>query len=249
MSGKGSKLAPETAFVWLSSKSGISISDEKLECDILSLVELTFDARVDFASGLYGSLKIYKGILKKCPALLAKYEWAINDSIRVDETSSAAGHILVHYLLTDQYNDQTTSSELSKAEKLGAALTTALQVYCERPLMKRKEKCEFPGIGFIDDWIATYLATRIRSEFQALTHESATLLLNEIGRSKSLNGIVIKCMLQLWREKMHLLNDGSAEDSPSTISNVDVCETSADRSECFTLESTEFSDGSDAVSL
>ncbi|KAM3496922.1 hypothetical protein MY10362_009708 [Beauveria mimosiformis] len=48
---------------------------------------------------------------------------------------------------------------------------------------------------------------------------------------------------------MHLLNDGSAEDSPSTISNVDVCETSADRSECFTLESAEFSDGSDAVSL
>ncbi|KAJ6784561.1 hypothetical protein PWT90_09371 [Aphanocladium album] len=227
-----------------------------------------------------GSLKIHKEILKKCPALLAQYEneWrSSNNSVRVDDISCSAGHILVHYLLTDQYepiDNQNTSAELSRAEQLGAALITALQVYrlttkyqlsrlselaSERAkqffaeldlltLLQVVEE-EFSGIGFIDDWIATHLATRIRSEFQTLTHESATLLLNDIGRVESLNGIVVKCMLQLWREKMHLFDDGAAEDSPSTISNVDVCETSADGSECFTLESAEFSDGSEAVPL
>ncbi|XWX00793.1 hypothetical protein V2A60_008814 [Cordyceps javanica] len=227
-----------------------------------------------------GSLKVYKEILTKSPVLLARYEnsqWMSGDGIQLDDISCAAGHVVVHYLFTDQYepiDDQSTSSELSKAEQLDAALTTALQVYrsatkyqlprlselaSERAKQMFAEldllallqivEGEFPGIGFIDDWIATYLATRIRSEFQALTHESATLLLNDIGRIESLNGIVIKCMLQLWREKMHLFDDSAAEDSPSTISNVDVCETSADRSECFTLESAEFSDGSDAVAL
>lgn len=79
---------------------------------------------------------------------------------------------------------------------------------------------EFPGDCFIEDWIATYLASRISAEFEALTQESATLLLNDIGRIGSMNDIVLKCMIQLCRERLSLDDNGNPmERSASTISS------------------------------
>lgn len=183
-----------------------------------------------------GPLRLHKEILSKSSALLAllKGSHRIPDaSIYIDDMSYNAGHIMIHYLLTSTYNtpdNKDTSPDSKKKEEL----TTALQVYfsakkyeiigladlasqqIKRISMElnliallKVLQCEFPGICFIENWIATYLANRIRSEFEALTHESATLLLDDIGGIESINDIVLKCMLQLCRERLSLNDNGN----------------------------------------
>ncbi|KAI0108842.1 hypothetical protein F4776DRAFT_413399 [Hypoxylon sp. NC0597] len=177
------------------------------------------------------SLSVPTALLSKYPKLSSRCEWDL--SLHLEDIPADPGHVLVHHILTGTY--QCLKPKGSSAfEKHAGEFATSLRAYAvardyELPVLEELAKGEIerlrrnlqpiqlldtmmdahPTFRSDDTWFHNYLKSMVKSLIESpptsLTHTAP----EDSNQTSSLPSILLKSMIELWREKEDAIPLGS----------------------------------------
>ncbi|KAH9991680.1 hypothetical protein F4779DRAFT_632010 [Xylariaceae sp. FL0662B] len=159
------------------------------------------------------------------------------DTLRLGKVSPDAGHVLIHYLFTDNYQSLKPKGS-SPHEKLVAEFTTAVKAYAaarlyellsleelsKREIERLGEKLSFPLVLDLvqdaypdpsadDAWLDSYLKSGLKYLFQDPVALQEYSSLNTRRTTMSISDILIKNLLELVHEYVVLPHDPEVADA------------------------------------
>ncbi|SPO04165.1 uncharacterized protein DNG_06848 [Cephalotrichum gorgonifer] len=174
-----------------------------------------------------GPLHLHHEILRKSAKLSSRMGWSFSrlHDLRLDDVSLDAGHVLVNFLVTGNYECLKPQGK-SLAEKNASEFATALRVYtaaesfelsslcdlAEKEMQRLGDELSLPSIiDIMEEAGPTSLHTiraatesRVQSFLRGLTRAAADTVLSELGTPNTISKIILKSVVELQLNSIEL---------------------------------------------